>query len=144
MDEQRRGEVSAELFGALARIVHRTAMDAAAALRTAGLNPAQFQLLQAVGRSPGVTQARLVQDRGVTPGGISQLVSKLEALGAVRREADGAANRLWLTDHGQALVDRLTPEQDDFFVRRFADLSPSELERLRDLALKALHQLPAP
>jgi len=84
-----------------------------------------------------------VQDRGVTPGGISQLVSKLEALGALRREADGAANRLWLTDIGQALVDRLTPAQDDFFVQRFAGLSPTELQRLRDLAFRAVEQLPS-
>jgi DNA-binding MarR family transcriptional regulator len=143
VDEQSRGEVSAELFGALARIVHRTAMDAAAVLREEGLNPAQFQLLQALGRSPGVTQAALVQQRGVTPGGISQLLGKLEALGAVRREADGAANRVWLTDHGRELVERLTPDQDSFFVRRFAGLSPAELGRLRDLAVKALDQLPA-
>ena len=138
----RRGEVSAALFGALAKIVHRTAQDAAAILRDEGLNPAQFQLLRAVRASPGVTQAELGQDRGVTPGGISQLVTKLELLGLIRREPDGASNQLWLTDNGRVLVERLIPDQDTFFVRRFAGLAPTDLELLHDLAVRALGQLP--
>lgn len=142
MDETQRAEVSAELFGALAKIVHRTAQDAAAILRDEGLNPAQFQLLRAVRTSPGVTQAELGQRRGVTPGGISQLVTKLELLGLVRREPDGASNQLWLTDHGRAMVERLIPAQDTFFVRRFARLEPADLKLLHDLAIRALDQLP--
>jgi DNA-binding MarR family transcriptional regulator len=142
MEQAKRAQISSELFGVLARIVHRTAQDAAAILRRDGLNPAQFQLLRTVGESPGVTQAALGQHRGVTAGGVSQLVTKLETVALIRRSADGAANRLWLTDRGQALVDRLIPEQDDFFARRFAGLDPAELERLRRLAALALDQLP--
>ena len=142
MDETERARLSAEAFGAFARIVHRTAQEAAGILRADGLNPAQFQLLRAVGESPGVTQARLVEQRGVTPGGVSQLVSKLAALGLLRREAEGAANRLWLTDAGRALVDRLIPAQDAFFAQRFAALKPAELQRMRDLAVRALDERP--
>jgi DNA-binding MarR family transcriptional regulator len=142
MDEAQRAQVSAELFGLLARIVHRTAQDAAAILRRDGLSPAQFQLLRTVAESPGVTQAALGQHRGVTPGGVSQLVTKLEVAALIRRDAEGAANRLWLTDPGRALVDRLTPDQDAFFARLFAGLAPGELEGLRDLVDRALAQLP--
>lgn len=142
MKDQRRADVSAEAFGAFAKIVHRTAQDAAAILRDAGLNPAQFQLLRAVRQAPGVTQAALGKHRGVTAGGVSQLVTKLQSLGLVRREAEGSANRVWLTEHGRELVDRLIPDQDAFFARRFAGLPLVELELLRDLAVRALAQLP--
>jgi DNA-binding MarR family transcriptional regulator len=142
MEQAERAQVSAAVFGALARIVHRTAQDAAAILRRDGLSPAQFQLLRTVGQSPGVTQAALGEHRGVTPGGVSQLVTKLEAIALVRRDAEGAANRLWLTDRGRSLVERLTPEQDAFVARRFAGLEPEQLEGLRHLATLALEQLP--
>ena len=142
MDDAERSRLSTDVFGLFARIVHRTAQDAAAILRVDGLNPAQFQLLRAVGDRPGLTQAGLVAQRGVTPGGVSQLVSKLVASGLVRREADGSANRLWLTDAGQSLVDRLIPAQDAFIQRRFGGLQPAELHHLRDLAARVLDQLP--
>jgi DNA-binding MarR family transcriptional regulator len=142
MDEGRRALLSAELFGNLARIVHRTGQDAAVILRLDGLNPAQFQLLRAVAEFPGVTQAWLVQHRDVTPGGVSQLVSKVEGVGLLRREADGAANRLWLTDRGIELVERLVPDQDAFFARRFAGLDAARLEQLHALMMAALEQLP--
>lgn len=107
-----------------------------------GLNPAQFQLLRALSATPGATQTSLVQQRGVTPGSVSQLVTKLEARGLLRREADGAANRLLLTPAGRALVDRLTPDQDVFFGRRFAGLPSADLEHLFELAQRALDSLP--
>jgi DNA-binding MarR family transcriptional regulator len=143
VDEGERAAQSAEIFGLLARIVHRTAQDAAAILARDGLNPAQFQLLRTLRMSPGGTQASLVQHRGVTAGSVSQLVSKLEARRLLRREADGAANRLWLTPAGTALVDRLTPDQDAFFARRFADLSPADLDSLLELTRRAMESLPA-
>ncbi len=142
MEHVKRAQASAEIFGILARIVHCTAQDAAVILRRDGLSPAQFQLLRTVGRSPGVTQVALGQSRGVTPGGVSQLVTKLESVALVRRDTDGAANCLWLTDRGRVLVDRLSPEQDAFFARRFSGLEPAELEGLRQLATRALDQLP--
>lgn len=142
MDEGRRALLSAELFGGMARIVHRTGQDAAVILRRDGLNPAQFQLLRAVAEFPGVTQSWLVQHRGVTPGGVSQLVDKIEGAGLLRREADGAANRLWLTDRGADVVERLVPDQDAFFARRFAGLDAATLEKLHALTMAALEHLP--
>lgn len=142
MDEGRRVLLSTELFGAFARIVHRTGQDAAAILRRDGLNPAQFQLLRTVAQHPGATQAWLVRQRGVTAGGMSQLVSKVEDMGLLRREAHGAAYRLWLTSRGTEVVGRLVPDQDAFFARRFAGLDETALEQLHDLAMAALEQLP--
>jgi len=142
MDEAERARLSADLFEAMARIVHRTAQDTTSILRAHGLNVAQWQLLRTVHEHPGVTQAWLVQHRGVTAGGVSMLVSRVEEAGLLRREAQGAANLLWLTTPGERLVDHLLPAQESFFVRRFGSLSDSQLRTLRRLAVRAQTGMP--
>ncbi len=66
MDPDERARLSAEVFGVLARTVHRTAQEAATILRAEGLNPAQFQLLLAVRRDPEEFQHHVGQRLGVT------------------------------------------------------------------------------
>jgi len=136
MVNDERARRSAELFGFLAVLVHRTSQDAAAILRQEGLNPAQFQLLLAVSKRPGALQWELGQRFGVTGGNVSQLLSRLTAAGWLRREAAGAANRIWLTAAGLELVDRLQPDQQEFMAGRFLTLSDHELEELHRLAEK--------
>ncbi len=129
------------MFGALAMIVHRTSQDAAAILRAEGLNPAQFQLLLAVSRGPGATQRELGDQFGVTGSNVSMLVSKLTAAGLLRREADGAAFRICLTEAGDAVVERLEPEQREFLLQRFGALDDDEVETMANLAEKTLDRL---
>ncbi len=133
---------SAELFGVLARIVHRTTQDAAAALRAEGLNPAQFQLLRAVRAAPGETQQTFGDRFGVTRGNVSMLVTKLVDAGLLVREPRGAANGLRLTVRGEELVRRLEPEQTRFLTERFRVLDDEELAVLHRLAAAVLQGLP--
>lgn len=133
---------SVQLFGALARIVHRTSQDAAAILRLEGLNPAQFQLLLAIGQRPGANQRELGDRFGVTGGNVSMLVSKLVAAGLVRREPHGAAFRIWLTDAGEVVVRRLEPRQREFMTGRFRGLDDAEMDTMLQLARKTLDGLP--
>lgn len=135
---------SATVFGLLALLVHRTSQDAAVILRREGLNPAQFQLLLAVRNRPGETQRAFGERFGVTGANVSMLLTKLAGAGLIRREADGAANRIWLTDAGAALVDRLEPAQRDFLLDRFRGLSDPELDELGRLAEATLEGLPPP
>jgi DNA-binding MarR family transcriptional regulator len=139
-----RAERSARLFGLLALVVHRTSQDAAAILRREGLNPAQFQLLLAVRDHPGGAQRRFGEQFGVTGGNVSMLVSKLSAAGLVRREARGAANRIWLTDAGTDLVERLEPQQRAFMSDRFRALTGAELGEMHRLAELTVRGLPPP
>ena len=129
------------MFGVLARIVHRTSQDAAAILREEGLNPAQFQLLLAVRNRPGATQRELGDQFGVTGGNISMLVSKLTGAELLHKEADGAAFRIRLTEAGEALVERLEPQQSDFLVERFQALGDNEVDEMLGLAQRALRGL---
>lgn len=135
---------SAEVFGVLARLVHRTSQDAATLLAREDLNPAQFQLLRAVGHRPGEVQREVGRRFGVTAGNVSMLVTKLVDAGLLRREAAGASNRLWLTEAGRQLVARLEPAQNAFLFERFQALSDGELDELHRLATAAEQGLPPP
>lgn len=137
-----RERASAEVFGLLARAVHRTAQDAAAVLREEGLNPAQFQMLLAVRSAPGVTQVALGGRFGVTDANVSMLVAKLERAGLLRRVPRGAAKGIWLTDAGDALVTRLEPDQDRFLADRFAALTDDDLHTLHRLMSAVVGGLP--
>lgn len=142
--EAERAERSARLFGVLALLVHRTSQDASTILRREGLNPAQFQLLLAVRDRPGGVQRDFGERFGVTGGNVSMLVSKLTAAGLLRREADGAANRIWLTTAGADLVTRLEPQQSAFLADRFRALTGEELTDMLRLAERSLRGLPPP
>lgn len=135
---------SAEVFGVLARLVHRTSQDAATLLAREDLNPAQFQVLRAVRDRPGAVQREVGRRFGVTAGNVSMLVTKLVAAGWLQREAAGASNRLWLTEAGHQLVDRLEPAQNAFLLERFQALRDEELDDLHRLATAAEQGLPPP
>ncbi|MEP6631808.1 MAG: MarR family transcriptional regulator [Lapillicoccus sp.] len=126
----------------LAQIVHRTAQDAAGVLRAEQLNPAQFQLLRAVGREPGASQQTFGDRFGVTRGNVSMLVTKLVDAGLLVREPRGATNGLRLTPRGESLVRRLEPEQSRFLAERFAALDTRELATLHRLAKTVFERLP--
>lgn len=138
MEDAARAVRSAEVFGLMARLVHRTGQEAAAVLRGHGLTPAQFQLLLAVRDRPGAVQRELGERFAVTGANVSMLVAKLESAGLLHRRADGAANRVLLTPAGEGLVDRLGPEQSAFMAARFAALTEPELDQLLGLVRTAV------
>jgi DNA-binding MarR family transcriptional regulator len=139
-----RAERSMRVFGLIARLVHQTTLDAESALRRDGLNPALFQMLLAVRQDPGAFQQAFGRRFGVTRANVSMLVTKLEQAGLVQREPAGAANRVWLTPAGQAVVARLEPAQDQFMTERFAALSDAQLEELGELVSVVLEGLSSP
>jgi len=137
VDEAERARLSTAVFGDLVRLVHGTAQEVAGILREDGLNPAQLQLLLAVRDDPGTAQRALVERLGTTAANVSMLVSRLEDAGRLRREAVGAANRLWLTEQGSALAERLGAAQEAYMAARFEALSDAELRSLAQLVRAA-------
>jgi len=131
VNEAERSHLSTSVFRDLARLVHGTAQEVAGILRADGLNPAQLQVLLAVRDAPGTPQHALINRLGTTAANVSMLVSRLEDAGRLRREAVGATNRLWLTEQGAALADRLGAAQEAYMAARFGNLeeSPSASER---------------
>ncbi len=102
------------------------------------LNPAQFDVIAQVGRNEGLTQRELADRMVVTPGNITQLLDRMQALGLVLRDADGRCNRVHLTKQGRELFDAAVPEQEELIAERFKCLSREELQTLSALTRKLL------
>ncbi|MGS0687115.1 MarR family winged helix-turn-helix transcriptional regulator [Nakamurella sp. GG22] len=101
-------------------------------------------MLLAIRDRPGSAQREIGERFGVTGGNVSMLVSKLTWAGWVRREASGAANRIWLTDVGAELVALLEPQQQEFLLDRYRALSADELGEMHRLADRTFKGLPPP
>lgn len=140
MDDAERARLSTAVFGDMVKLVHGTAQEVAGILREDGLNPAQLQLLLAVSEDPGTGQRALVERLGTTAANVSMLVSRLEDAGRLRREAVGAANRLWLTAQGSALAERLGLAQQNYMATRFRALPDTELRSLARLVRAACQE----
>jgi DNA-binding MarR family transcriptional regulator len=110
----------------LLRVAQRINRSGGADLATHGLSPAQFQVLVRVAAKPGAIQQELAATLDVTRGNISQLVTRLETVGLVRRTPDGTANRLHLTPAGAHVIGSLSGAYDGFVMRCLADLSPAD------------------
>jgi DNA-binding MarR family transcriptional regulator len=73
----------------------------------------QYSLLRAVQRQPGIRQADLCNFIFAEPNTITAMVSLLEKRGIVRRKpcpTDGRVRLLYLTAHGQNVLQRLTED----------------------------------
>lgn len=120
----------------LARIFQKVNRRVEGHCRCHGLSAAQFDVLAHVGASAGMTQQELADSLLVTKGNICQLLDRMEAGGLLTRRQEGRANRLFLTDTGQALFDEVVPEHESVVARQFASLSREEQGQLLALMRK--------
>lgn len=114
----------------LARVYQQVDARSAIAFRDEGLSTAQFDVLAQIGASPGRTQQSLAEGLLVTKGNISQLLSRMESAGWIRRERVGRANGLFLTESGVALFERVVPQQEARISAWFSALSRAEQRTL--------------
>jgi DNA-binding MarR family transcriptional regulator len=80
--------------------------------RSAGVTLARFDLLASLHREDGQTLAGLSRALLVTAGNVTGLVDRAERDRVVERRPDPADRRVarvWLTDHGRALIRELLP-----------------------------------
>lgn len=105
-------------------------------LRAFGLNMGQFDVLARVGASEGISQGELASSLLVTKGNIAQLMRKMEGRGIVRRESEGRMKRLYLTEAGRELFERVVPAHEDFMQSRFDALTDEEQAMLYELLRK--------
>lgn len=105
-------------------------------MRCKGLTMAQFDVLAHVGVSPGLTQQELADSLLVTKGNVCQLLDRMEKGDLIERRSEGRANRVFLTEQGQELYDRVVPEHEDVIAAKFDGLTPSEQAQLLGLLRK--------
>lgn len=109
--------------------------------RRRGGNDGQKRILRILSRHTSMTQNELQRTLDIRPGSISEIVSKLEAKGFIRRSKDETDKRrvvLSITDAGREayVIDR---EESDVKSRMMLDtLTPEEQKQLMDIYLKLL------
>jgi len=121
-----------QLVRAYQRIVRRLEQ----ALDERGASLSQFEVLAHVYFGEGITQSELAQRLLVTKGNVCGLIDRLEAAGLVVRRSDPAdrrANRLFLTQAGQALLAETLPTHLSIIEEMLGGLRGSELKSLQVL-----------
>src|SRR5215211_7528719 len=127
----------------LARVFQKIDTRSERFFRSQGLNTAHFDVLAQVGAARGMTQQELADALLVTKGNISQLLGKLEQVGLITRRQEGRTNCLSLTDQGQALFNRIVPQQEALIAELLAPLSDEEQRELLQLLRKLDHGIMA-
>jgi DNA-binding MarR family transcriptional regulator len=120
----------------LNRAFHKISHCSEEQMRCKGLTMAQFDVLAHVGVSPGLTQQELADSLLVTKGNVCQLLDRMEKGDLIERRSEGRANRVFLTEQGQELYDRVVPEHEDVIAAKFDGLTPSEQAQLLSLLRK--------
>lgn len=117
----------------------------AEALKTIGLTPALFSLLNVLGAREGTIQQQLSADMGIDPSAMVSLIDELEGAGLAerrRRQGDRRAWEVTITSKGRRQLDRarrLATEVEDEVL---GGLSAAERRQLLVLLRRALVSTP--
>ncbi|HZC04379.1 MAG TPA: MarR family transcriptional regulator [Ktedonobacterales bacterium] len=120
----------------LARIYQKVDHASAERLRAWELSVAQFDTLTQIRAAQGLMQQELADRLLVTKGNISQILDRLAARGLIRRQQEGRASRLYLTEEGQRLMDEVVPGQEAFIAEQLRELDVTERGALLGLLRK--------
>jgi DNA-binding MarR family transcriptional regulator len=126
----------------LVRIYQKIDRASAERLRAWDLSVAQFDTLTQIRAAEGLMQQELADRLLVTKGNISQLLDRLATRGLIRRQQDGRASRLYLTETGRRLMDEVVPGQEAFIAEQFSGLDATERAALLGLLRQIDHALP--
>jgi DNA-binding MarR family transcriptional regulator len=125
----------------LARVFRKVDDASADHLRAWNLSVALFDIVAQLGAAEGLTQQALAGRLLVTKGNISQLAARGERAGLIRRCPEGPTKRLFLTEAGRQLHDRVVPAQQARIAALLAVLSPQEQHHLLALLRTLDHAL---
>ena len=109
---------------------------AAEALRPHGLTLAQFAVLVALKRTPGLSNAELARSSFIAPQSMAELLGGLEAAGLLTRRPSPTHGRVLeavLTPGGLETLQAVRPVMDAVEARLLAGLAPHERRELRGL-----------
>jgi MarR family transcriptional regulator, lower aerobic nicotinate degradation pathway regulator len=137
-------EFAGQLFFRLWRASHTRTAES---LKSAGLTPALFAVLNVLGARAGAIQQRLSSDMGIDPSAMVTLVDELEGAGLAKRRRRPGDRRAWevvITPKGRRTLERarrlVAEVEDDVLV----GLSAEQRRDLLTLLRAALSAAPAP
>ena len=102
--------------------------------RESGVGGMKWFLLTVLGRRDGLSQGEFTQEYEMDPSRVTRTAQSLEADGLIRRERDAEDNRvmrMYLTEEGSQVLDRLPEINAQLRRRVHSVLSEDEFEELR-------------
>ena len=102
--------------------------------RESGVGGMKWFLLTVLGRRDGLSQGEFTQEYEMDPSRVTRTAQSLEADGLIRRERDVDDNRvmrMYLTEEGSEVLDRLPEINEQLRRRVHSVLSEEEFEELR-------------
>jgi MarR family 2-MHQ and catechol resistance regulon transcriptional repressor len=108
-------------------------------IRTFGLTPAQFAVVECLGHLGPQTIGQLCKKMLVTGGNMTVVIDNLEKTGLVQRahsSSDRRSIEVKLTEQGQALFDRIFPQHARYVAQIASVLTADEQEHLSWLLKK--------
>lgn len=123
----------------LSRVYNQSVRETQQHLKKWSLTVAQFDLIAQIGVHDRLTQQQLADKLFVTKGNITQLLSKLEEQGFVKREQDWKTKYVSLTERGKELFNDVVPTQEHFQASQYNGLDVEEKRQLLNL-LKKIQQ----
>lgn len=95
----------------ISRFKHQSDILSNEFLKQFDLTVAQFEVLSQISVYQPMTQSELAQKITVTQGGISKMLTRLEADGSIKRERDWKTKWISLTDKGMKKIDDVMVHQ---------------------------------
>ena len=102
--------------------------------RESGVGGMKWFLLTVLGRRDGLSQGEFTQEYEMDPSRVTRTAQSLEADGLIRRERDAEDNRvvrMYLTEEGSEVLDKLPEINEQLRRRVHSVLSEDEFEELR-------------
>ncbi|MCM3541016.1 MarR family winged helix-turn-helix transcriptional regulator [Priestia endophytica] len=124
------------LWFRITRIYNQSIRESNQHLRKWKLSTAQFDILVQVGSYERLSQQELANKLFVTKGNITQLLSKMEELGLIKREQEWKTKYLSLTEEGKEFFYEVVPKQEYFQASQFSNLNYKEKKQLLNLLRK--------
>lgn len=130
------------LWFRLSRFYNQSIRESNIHLKEWNLTGSQFDILAQIGTNERLSQQELADKLFVTKGNITQLISKMEKNGLVKREQEWKTKYLSLTDKGLTLYHQVVPLQEQFQAAQFESLNQQEKKVLLELLRKIQRNSP--
>ena len=134
VEEQSREEVHRGVHPVLPSLALAFKRLVATIEQESGVGAMKWFLLTVLGRRDGLSQGEFTQEYEMDPSRVTRTAQSLEADGLIRRERDAEDNRvmrMYLTEEGSEVLDRLPEINEQLRRRVHSVLSEEEFEELR-------------
>lgn len=122
----------------ITKIAREVAKFTARTMKADGVGTAEFDLIHAVRKTPGVTQSEICKILGADKGAVAKQTANLEAKGYLRREnnpSDGRSQLIFPTERAQSLKNskaRIEALFYEWLAMALTDGEKAEFARLLD------------